>query len=408
MPPPTTGLYLNQTVPAVPSGNQAIVFQSDGATPEQSSTGYPQIATDTLLGVVKPDGTSITIDGTGTISADLGEIFGGGGSTPAFVQGATNWVTSSLTISKAFVADNVAGSCLIVDVVIVEGFGGADTYDLSDSQGNTYTAVIDQEQNNIRAITYVALDCAAGANTVTLTCVSGSINPNLLLALHEYSNVVTASALDATGFAQAATSTGLPITPSLVTTVAGDLLHLFSACEDTATLTNSGGWTSRESYLAAGGTGSITVITNDEIAGAPGTVSNTVNATYSGSPVYFSAYLIALMSAVTAAGVVTSLNGLTGAVVIDAGAGIALTTVGNTITLGATGAVPVVIPYVPIDAVPGSTYTLPGTMQGFLGFFINGLLQRIGPGMPDGTISGNVITLTNSTVEKDQVYALIF
>lgn len=39
---PTTSEYLNQTTPPVSSPDQAIVFQSDGATPEQSVTAYPQ------------------------------------------------------------------------------------------------------------------------------------------------------------------------------------------------------------------------------------------------------------------------------------------------------------------------------------------------------------------------------
>jgi hypothetical protein len=39
---PTTGSYWNQTTPAVPSGDQASVVQTDGATPQDSRTIYPK------------------------------------------------------------------------------------------------------------------------------------------------------------------------------------------------------------------------------------------------------------------------------------------------------------------------------------------------------------------------------
>lgn len=66
---PTTSTFWNQTTPAVPSGDQSIVIQSDNATPQDSRTAYPKTATSSLRGVVRPDGTTITIDGEGTISA---------------------------------------------------------------------------------------------------------------------------------------------------------------------------------------------------------------------------------------------------------------------------------------------------------------------------------------------------
>lgn len=66
---PTTSILLNETVPAAPSGDQNVQFQSDNLTPQQSITAYPKTATTSLRGVVKPDGTTITIASDGTISA---------------------------------------------------------------------------------------------------------------------------------------------------------------------------------------------------------------------------------------------------------------------------------------------------------------------------------------------------
>jgi hypothetical protein len=70
-----TAINLTST-PAAPTGNQNVVFQASTYTPSTTSvSAYPQVATSTLLGVVKPDGTSITI-ADGVISS-----VGGGGST---------------------------------------------------------------------------------------------------------------------------------------------------------------------------------------------------------------------------------------------------------------------------------------------------------------------------------------
>jgi hypothetical protein len=40
---PTTGIRLNKTTPAPPTDQQNIVFQSDGATPQQDVSGYDPI-----------------------------------------------------------------------------------------------------------------------------------------------------------------------------------------------------------------------------------------------------------------------------------------------------------------------------------------------------------------------------
>ena len=40
---PTTSILLNKTTPAAPSGQQNVVFQSDGATPQQSISAYDQL-----------------------------------------------------------------------------------------------------------------------------------------------------------------------------------------------------------------------------------------------------------------------------------------------------------------------------------------------------------------------------
>jgi hypothetical protein len=67
---PTTGILLNSTNPPPPDGNQNVKPQSNGAIPLQEVTFFPQVATGGLLGVVKPDGTTILVGPDGTLSAN--------------------------------------------------------------------------------------------------------------------------------------------------------------------------------------------------------------------------------------------------------------------------------------------------------------------------------------------------
>lgn len=66
---PTTSELLNQVTPAAPAGDQNVTFVSDGGTPLQQISAYPKTATTVLRGVVKADGTTITVASDGTIAA---------------------------------------------------------------------------------------------------------------------------------------------------------------------------------------------------------------------------------------------------------------------------------------------------------------------------------------------------
>lgn len=68
---PTTQIGFSPTTPAAPSGDQNTIPQSDNATPFQTVSQYPQKATSSLRGTVKPDGTSTTVAGDGTLSATV-------------------------------------------------------------------------------------------------------------------------------------------------------------------------------------------------------------------------------------------------------------------------------------------------------------------------------------------------
>lgn len=65
---PTTAIQLNKTTPAPPSGQQNVVFQSDGGVPQQKISASMPVATDSLAGTVYPDGATCEVDGTGKLT----------------------------------------------------------------------------------------------------------------------------------------------------------------------------------------------------------------------------------------------------------------------------------------------------------------------------------------------------
>src|SRR5580658_6536066 len=122
---PTTSINFNSTSPAAPTGNQNVKPQSDGATPQASVTFYPQVATDALLGVVQPDGTTITITDDGVISAVVGGG-GGGGTDVQFGSG------SPLPVPPAVVQSAVGGG----------DFGGTLAFTSNVTEGNTLVVIV--------------------------------------------------------------------------------------------------------------------------------------------------------------------------------------------------------------------------------------------------------------------------
>jgi hypothetical protein len=66
---PTVAILFSSTTPPAPTGDQNVKPQTDGAVPQQSISFYPQKATSSLRGTVKPDGVTTSVDGSGVISA---------------------------------------------------------------------------------------------------------------------------------------------------------------------------------------------------------------------------------------------------------------------------------------------------------------------------------------------------
>lgn len=259
---PTESSYWNQTTPAVPTDDQAIVFQSDGATPQDSRTAYAQRATSTLYGTVLLGAglTAPALLSTGAPGTVGMEISGtaGGVATPAFVQGGKGTVNSG-NIGVAFPANNTAGNCI---VVVASDWAGAPSA-VTDSQGNTYALAVSNPGTWFVSVWY-ALNIKAGANTVTATNSSGN---TCQLTIHEYSGIALTGALLGSSSANGAVAS---LGTGSVSISQGALIFTAIA-ENAATTAGAAGFTVRESE-----TGQYPVnITADQNQTAAGSYSAT-------------------------------------------------------------------------------------------------------------------------------------
>jgi hypothetical protein len=183
----------------------------------------------------------------------------------AHVQSAQNAVSPAAeTNAKAFVSDNTAGNLIIVAVQWVTT---AQTVTVADSLGNTYQAATSQLDITYGALQiWYAMNVGAGANTVTATF-NGTTTSTM--AIHEYSGLVTTSALDKTAGASGASATASDSGATATTTQAGELL--FGATQVVGT---SGGFTAGAGYTQRiSSTGRLE--TEDQVVGAVGAYNAT-------------------------------------------------------------------------------------------------------------------------------------
>lgn len=158
--------------------------------------------------------------------------------------------------AKAFASNLTAGNLV---VVAVSTFGTGITVALTDTLGQTYVQIGAYVNNNQARISlwYVA-NCAAGANTVTVTP-SGSAN--ISVGLLEYSGVTGSTPLQAS-----ATSTGISTAPSpgavTVPTVGDLVVAAFSADNAVTSIAATSPMTLRANLTGAGD--SVTLGVSDD------------------------------------------------------------------------------------------------------------------------------------------------
>jgi hypothetical protein len=318
MPTPTLSIFLNSATPAAPAGNQNVKPQSNGSAPLDSVSFYPQKATASLLGVIKPDGSTTAVDVSGAISAlvMVGDTGSGGsaGIVPAPPSGSA-----------------AAGKFLKADGTFAVPPGNGITALIGDvtASGSGSVAATVKGINGVLLSSLATGLLKNTSGTGVPSIATGSDIPNI--AESQVTNLTTDLAAKAsiTGVQQDsygyAVDTGaanayavsLSPTPTLVAGSTGAFL---------AAHTNTGA-----STLAVNGGSAIAIKKNGNstaLAAGDITANQIIRWVYDGTVFQIS---------VSSSGGVTSLNSLTGGLTIVAGTGIAVTPSGSNITIASSG-----------------------------------------------------------------------
>jgi hypothetical protein len=159
-----------------------------------------------------------------TIPANKGA--GGGGATPAFIQGATNVNSGSTnSVSKAFGSNTTAGS-----IVIVMCVSNTSPTSLAVTGNFTYTADGSLFNGAEFAQFFYSANVAGGAETPVCT---GTGNHFYGIAIAEFSNVAHSSPVDLTAsWNHSGTNTTAWVSSSVSTSTAGDLVIM--GCHDSS------------------------------------------------------------------------------------------------------------------------------------------------------------------------------
>jgi hypothetical protein len=178
----------------------------------------------------------------------------GGTSGVSFVQGTSKDQSSSASsISQAFGSNNVAGNCIVVGVFTSNPSSYITVPSVpTDTRGNTYVLVRGPIQvssttspfNSTCAYVYVAMNIAAGANTVSATFAASA--PYSEIGITEYSGVGTASVVDTSG-SGTTQGAGGTVSASLTTTYATDVFVAYGNTTG-GTVTQASGFTGRIAF----------------------------------------------------------------------------------------------------------------------------------------------------------------
>lgn len=173
-------------------------YATDGQLPRDAN-GFPAEGVYVPnVGTVAQQGVTVATDtqGTNYAATVVQTVSGsttvlGAGNTglpvniPTIVQ--KNKAVSSGGVASqtcAFTSNNAAGNTLVV----VCGVGNTGTITVSDSLSNTYTKVTTATQGSVQAGMFFVTNCAAGANTVTVT---PSASVSVAVEIYELSGIVT-------------------------------------------------------------------------------------------------------------------------------------------------------------------------------------------------------------------------
>jgi hypothetical protein len=200
----------------------------------------------------------------------------------AFVQSASNTAHNASSAAKAFTSNNTSGNMLLCCVGVWKNGTFSDPT-ISDSQGNTWKLILSTPRqffNFAESCSYLfaAYNCAAGANTVT---VSVGTSSDIDIAIHEYSGCATITPLDQIASGTTATAASV-VAGTIQTQHANEVLFSFAYDQShgTQTYTPTTGWTGREQ---TNNPGVESLRSFDRLVSATGTYSNTITISNTGT-----------------------------------------------------------------------------------------------------------------------------
>lgn len=239
---------------------QSLAYLSDltssGVQPNQANTFTTgtqkfQTGSPTTVGVVVQGATGAT-------------------TTPSFVQSNSAYTTNTST-SVAFTSNVTAGHAIVVAEGAYLSSGACSGSTVTDTLGNTYTLVTGTNVHYTHCV-FIALNSPGGADTVTVT----NGNSFIGVGIHEYANVATASAVDASSVTAGLSST--------ITTTQTDLI--FTSLQINGSSTGSAsGYTVRVNDLSQNGTGSQLFTADAQMAAGTITPTWTASGASSGADV---------------------------------------------------------------------------------------------------------------------------
>lgn len=191
----------------------------------------------------------------------------------AYVQSNETGYGGSPTPSVAFIGENAAGNLLTLSVITADTTTNVSSLP-TDTRGNTWGLAIGPVRGSSgSAWIYYSMGCLAGTNTVTVNLSASAV---VSVAVHEYSGLATAGALD-----QTASGTGnstSPSTASVSTTYSNELIFAVSAIfPGGQSFTNGAGFNTRINVTG----GSLDRATEDRVVTSAG--SYNASGTWSGT-----------------------------------------------------------------------------------------------------------------------------
>ena len=201
-----------------PSGEFCVIDNSAAPAFPTLTAGNQHIGYDTASGAIDQ---GVNAFGNGTIP-DAANPQTMNPVIPGIVQKQSGASTGSVaSLAVAFGSNNLVGNT----IVVVCGVGNGTAPTISDSQTNSYSQAVQIANGTaLNVAVFVATNCKAGANTVTVN--NGGAAASIAAEIYEFSGLVVASntqVVDQTGSNQGAATTTSPAV-TLVTTQARDVV----------------------------------------------------------------------------------------------------------------------------------------------------------------------------------------